>query len=122
MITLLAISPSPRCKHNILTLTKKLLFLAKVSNMIYLQWLCVPFLLLNPLSTNIAQTAFNHTFQAPWVGTLEMDKMWNWIDDFLMLVSRIFTLFLFPSTKSELNHMLVEQTTAIDAFQFFNFI
>ncbi|XP_030290100.1 high-affinity choline transporter 1-like isoform X3 [Sparus aurata] len=48
-------------------------------------WLCVPFLLLNPLSTNIAQTAFNHTFQAPWVGTLEMDKMWNWIDDFLML-------------------------------------
>lgn len=90
--------------------------------MIYLQWLCVPFLLLNPLSTNIAQTAFNHTFQAPWVGTLEMDKMWNWIDDFLMLVSRIFTLFLFPSTKSELNHMLVEQTTAIDAFQFFNFM
>ncbi|KAM8771472.1 high-affinity choline transporter 1-like [Acanthopagrus schlegelii] len=48
-------------------------------------WLCVPFLLLNPISTNIAQTAFNHTFQVPWIGTLEIDEMWNWIDDFLML-------------------------------------
>ncbi|XP_073330497.1 high-affinity choline transporter 1-like [Pagrus major] len=48
-------------------------------------WLCVPFLLLNPISTNIAQTAFNHTFQVPWVGTLEMDRIWNWVDDFLMI-------------------------------------
>ncbi|KAM6941040.1 high-affinity choline transporter 1-like [Lycodopsis pacificus] len=48
-------------------------------------WLCVPFLLLNPISTNIAQTAFNHTFQEPWVGTLEQDKVWKWIDDFLMI-------------------------------------
>ncbi|XP_029286826.1 high affinity choline transporter 1-like [Cottoperca gobio] len=48
-------------------------------------WLCVPFLLLNPSSTNIALTAFNHTFQEPWVGTLEQDRVWNWIDDFLMI-------------------------------------
>ncbi|XP_068590811.1 high-affinity choline transporter 1-like [Cebidichthys violaceus] len=48
-------------------------------------WLCVPFLLLNPISTNIAQTAFNHTFQEPWVGTLDQDKVWKWIDDFLMI-------------------------------------
>ncbi|XP_033481092.2 high-affinity choline transporter 1-like [Epinephelus lanceolatus] len=48
-------------------------------------WLCIPFLLLNPASTNIAQTAFNHTFQEPWVGTLEQDKIWKWIDDFLMI-------------------------------------
>ncbi|XP_047433110.1 high-affinity choline transporter 1-like isoform X1 [Mugil cephalus] len=48
-------------------------------------WLCVPFLLLNNLSLNIAQTAFNHTFQEPWVGTLEQDSVWKWIDDFLML-------------------------------------
>ncbi|XP_074487070.1 high affinity choline transporter 1-like [Sebastes fasciatus] len=46
---------------------------------------CVPFLLLNPTSRNIAQTAFNHTFQEPWVGTLEQDKVWKWIDDFLMI-------------------------------------
>ncbi|XP_049900237.1 high-affinity choline transporter 1-like isoform X2 [Epinephelus moara] len=48
-------------------------------------WLCIPFLLLNPTSTNIAQTAFNHTFQEPWVRTLEQDKIWKWIDDFLMI-------------------------------------
>ncbi|XP_062294160.1 high-affinity choline transporter 1-like [Scomber scombrus] len=48
-------------------------------------WLCIPFLLLNPHSTNIAQTAFNYTFQEPWVGTLERDDVWRWIDDFLML-------------------------------------
>ncbi|XP_023258294.1 high affinity choline transporter 1-like [Seriola lalandi dorsalis] len=48
-------------------------------------WLCVPFLLLNPISTNIAQTAFNHTFQEPWVGTLEQNKVLRWTDDFLML-------------------------------------
>ncbi|XP_040002954.1 high-affinity choline transporter 1-like isoform X2 [Xiphias gladius] len=47
--------------------------------------LCIPFLLLNPKSTNIAQTAFNHTFQEPWVGTLDKDRVWKWIDDFLML-------------------------------------
>ncbi|XP_071773249.2 high affinity choline transporter 1-like [Centroberyx gerrardi] len=49
-------------------------------------WMCVPFLLLNPASINIAQTAFNHTYQAPWIGTLELDQVWKWIDDFLMLV------------------------------------
>lgn len=54
---------------------------------ICLQWLCVPFLLLSPTSANIAHTAFNHTFQEPWIGTLEQDKVWKWIDDFLMLVS-----------------------------------
>ncbi|XP_010778792.1 high affinity choline transporter 1-like [Notothenia coriiceps] len=50
-------------------------------------WLCVPFLLLNPSSTNIAQTAFNHTLHEPWVGTLRQDQVWKWIDDFLMIVS-----------------------------------
>ncbi|KAM4604282.1 high affinity choline transporter 1-like isoform 2-T4 [Polymixia lowei] len=48
-------------------------------------WLCVPFLLLNPTSTDISQTAFNHTYQGPWIGTLESDQVWRWIDDFLML-------------------------------------
>ncbi|XP_017287917.1 high-affinity choline transporter 1 [Kryptolebias marmoratus] len=48
-------------------------------------WLCVPFLLLNKTSVNIAETAFNHTFQEPWVGSLDRDRVWEWIDDFLML-------------------------------------
>uniref|UniRef100_A0AAV2LJK7 High affinity choline transporter 1-like n=1 Tax=Knipowitschia caucasica TaxID=637954 RepID=A0AAV2LJK7_KNICA len=48
-------------------------------------WLCVPFLLINPKSLNIAQTAFNHTYQSPWMGTLEPATACKWIDDFLML-------------------------------------
>ncbi|KAM7418500.1 hypothetical protein PAMA_015900 [Pampus argenteus] len=48
-------------------------------------WLCIPFLLLHPNTSNIAQTAFNHTYQQPWVGTLEQDMVWKWMDDFLML-------------------------------------
>ncbi|XP_008285984.1 high-affinity choline transporter 1-like [Stegastes partitus] len=48
-------------------------------------WLCVPFLMLNNASISIAQTAFNHTFQEPWVGSLDLDSVWRWIDDFLML-------------------------------------
>ncbi|XP_034544268.1 high-affinity choline transporter 1-like [Notolabrus celidotus] len=48
-------------------------------------WLCIPFLLLNPTSTSIALTAFNNTFQEPWVGKLDLGNFWKWIDDFLML-------------------------------------
>lgn len=51
------------------------------------QWLCVPFLLASPFSVSIVETAFNGTFQEPWVGTLELDDVWKWMDDFLMLVS-----------------------------------
>ncbi|XP_062243350.1 high affinity choline transporter 1-like [Platichthys flesus] len=48
-------------------------------------WLCIPFLLVNPTSANIFQTAINNTFQEPWVGSLEHNKVWKWIDDFLLL-------------------------------------
>lgn len=48
-------------------------------------WLCVPFLMVNPRSVDIAQTAFNHMYQSPWVGTLELESVWKWMDDFLML-------------------------------------
>ncbi|XP_061580756.1 high affinity choline transporter 1-like isoform X2 [Cololabis saira] len=48
-------------------------------------WLCVPFLLVNNTAMSITKTAFNHTFQEPWVGTLDKDSVWKWIDDFLML-------------------------------------
>lgn len=51
------------------------------------QWLCVPFLLASPFAASIVETAFNGTFQEPWVGTLERDDVWKWLDDFLMLVS-----------------------------------
>uniref|UniRef100_A0A8C6TC80 High affinity choline transporter 1-like n=1 Tax=Neogobius melanostomus TaxID=47308 RepID=A0A8C6TC80_9GOBI len=48
-------------------------------------WLCVPFLMVNPKSVDIALTAFNYTYQSPWVGTLEAESVWKWMDDFLML-------------------------------------
>lgn len=41
----------------------------------------------NPNSVDISLTAFNETFQAPWVGRLEAQDAGKWIDDFLVLVS-----------------------------------
>ncbi|XP_036979982.1 high-affinity choline transporter 1-like isoform X4 [Acanthopagrus latus] len=48
-------------------------------------WLCIPFLFMSPTSVDITTTSFNHTFQAPWVGTLTADRAWRWIDIFLLL-------------------------------------
>uniref|UniRef100_A0A4W6BTM4 Uncharacterized protein n=1 Tax=Lates calcarifer TaxID=8187 RepID=A0A4W6BTM4_LATCA len=48
-------------------------------------WLCVPFALMNPAVLDITETAYNSTFQSPWVGTLEADRAWRWIDNFLLL-------------------------------------
>ncbi|XP_060896351.1 high-affinity choline transporter 1-like [Labrus mixtus] len=48
-------------------------------------WLCVPFLLMSPTAVDITTTSFNHTFQAPWVGTVTADRAWRWIDIFLLL-------------------------------------
>ena len=36
---------------------------------------------------DITLTAFNETFQAPWVGKLELRDAGKWIDDFMVLVS-----------------------------------
>ncbi|XP_062334097.1 high affinity choline transporter 1-like [Osmerus eperlanus] len=48
-------------------------------------WVCVPFLLTSPNSLDISLTAFNATFQAPWVGKLEAQDAGKWIDDFMVL-------------------------------------
>ncbi|XP_029950592.1 high affinity choline transporter 1-like [Salarias fasciatus] len=48
-------------------------------------WVCVPFLLTNPHSVDISLTAYNQTFQAPWVGTVELDQAGKWFDDFMLL-------------------------------------
>ncbi|KAG7238459.1 hypothetical protein INR49_030853 [Caranx melampygus] len=48
-------------------------------------WLCVPFALMSPAVMDITETAYNNTFQSPWVGTLEADRAWRWIDNFLLL-------------------------------------
>lgn len=51
-----------------------------------LQWLCVPFLFMNLSTVDITTTSFNHTFQAPWVGSLTASTAWRWLDIFLLLV------------------------------------
>ncbi|KAM6922404.1 high-affinity choline transporter 1-like [Lycodopsis pacificus] len=48
-------------------------------------WLCVPFAMMGPAVVDIAETAYNSTFQSPWVGTLGADRAWRWIDNFLLL-------------------------------------
>ncbi|KAM4621571.1 high-affinity choline transporter 1-like [Polymixia lowei] len=48
-------------------------------------WLCVPFILTNPLSVDITKTALNYTFQAPWTGKVDAEIAWRWIDNFLLL-------------------------------------
>ncbi|MEQ2305205.1 hypothetical protein AMECASPLE_035344, partial [Ameca splendens] len=48
-------------------------------------YVCVPFLLTNPHSMDISLTAYNQTFQAPWVGTVELNEAGKWFDDFMLL-------------------------------------
>ncbi|KAI9526707.1 hypothetical protein NQZ68_036500 [Dissostichus eleginoides] len=48
-------------------------------------WLCVPFILMSPHSTDINKTALNFTYQAPWIGSVDKDRAWRWIDNFLLL-------------------------------------
>ncbi|XP_037546013.1 high affinity choline transporter 1-like [Nematolebias whitei] len=48
-------------------------------------WVCVPFLLTNPHSVDISLTAYNQTFQDPWVGSVELNEAGKWFDDFMLL-------------------------------------
>ncbi|KAM9357029.1 high-affinity choline transporter 1-like [Symphorus nematophorus] len=48
-------------------------------------WLCVPFVLMNPHSADITKTAFTFTYQAPWIGSVDEERAWRWIDNFLIL-------------------------------------
>ncbi|KAM8848426.1 high affinity choline transporter 1-like [Synchiropus picturatus] len=48
-------------------------------------WLCVPFVLMSEHSLDITQTALNFTYQEPWVGSIDTDRVWNWLDQLLLL-------------------------------------
>ncbi|XP_030604389.1 high-affinity choline transporter 1-like [Archocentrus centrarchus] len=48
-------------------------------------WICVPFVMMNPHSLDISQTLMNNPFHAPWIGRLELKRIWIVIDDFLYL-------------------------------------
>ncbi|XP_028279795.1 high-affinity choline transporter 1-like [Parambassis ranga] len=47
--------------------------------------LCVPFVMMNPSTSNIGQTLMNNTLHSPWIGKLELKRTWIIIDDFLYL-------------------------------------
>lgn len=44
--------------------------------------------MMGPAVVDITETAYNSTFQSPWVGSLEANRAWTWIDNFLLLVRR----------------------------------
>ncbi|XP_070712044.1 high-affinity choline transporter 1-like [Pempheris klunzingeri] len=48
-------------------------------------WLCVPFVLMSDVYTDVTKTAFNHTYQAPWLGQLQSNEVGSWIDHFLVM-------------------------------------
>ncbi|XP_068446852.1 high-affinity choline transporter 1-like [Clinocottus analis] len=48
-------------------------------------WLCVPFVLNSDVYTDISETAFNHTHHSSWLGHVESDEVWRWIDQFLVM-------------------------------------
>lgn len=52
------------------------------------QWICVPFVLMNPNTLNIGQTLMNNTLHAPWIGEMELKKTWIMIDEFLFFVRK----------------------------------
>ncbi|XP_042274568.1 high-affinity choline transporter 1-like isoform X1 [Thunnus maccoyii] len=57
----------------------------QLSLIFFSMWLCVPFILTNPHSADITETAFNFTYQAPWIGSVDKERAWGWIDNFLLL-------------------------------------
>lgn len=52
-----------------------------------LQWVCVPFVLMNTHTRDITQTLMNNTLHAPWIGHPDLTRIWVMMDDFLVLVS-----------------------------------
>ncbi|XP_068167948.1 high affinity choline transporter 1-like [Antennarius striatus] len=48
-------------------------------------WLCVPFVMISGIYTDIIETAVNNTYQAPWLGHLESLDVGQWIDHFLVM-------------------------------------
>ncbi|MBN3316911.1 SC5A7 protein, partial [Atractosteus spatula] len=54
-------------------------------NILRKTWLCVPFTLLSPASTDIAYTAVNELYQSPWIGKIEPTELGRWLDDVLLV-------------------------------------
>ncbi|KAK7922417.1 hypothetical protein WMY93_009319 [Mugilogobius chulae] len=48
-------------------------------------WLCVPFVLMSPQADNITKTAHTFVYQSPWIGSVDNQNVWIWLDNFLLL-------------------------------------
>lgn len=78
-----------------------------VSLCLCVQWVCVPFLMTSPHSVDISLTAYNQTFQAPWVGTVELNEAGKWFDDFMLLVSGVGRVIIYHhSGYAKLNRLV----------------
>lgn len=54
----------------------------------YLQWVCVPFVVTNPATSNITEAALTSLYQEPWMGKLEPEDIGTWMDELLFLVRK----------------------------------
>lgn len=54
----------------------------------YLQWVCVPFVVTNPATSNITDAALTSLYQEPWMGKLEPEDIGTWMDELLFLVRK----------------------------------
>lgn len=52
------------------------------------QWICVPFVLMNPSTLDISQTLMNNTLHAPWIGQPELKRAWIMFDQFICIVRK----------------------------------
>ncbi|XP_061139106.1 high affinity choline transporter 1-like isoform X1 [Syngnathus typhle] len=49
-------------------------------------WLCIPFMILSPVVTDLVQTAqLNHSSVHSWIGEVKFEDAGKWTDDFLIL-------------------------------------
>lgn len=50
------------------------------------QWISVPFAMSNPAVSDITVSAKEAIYQSPWLGKIEPEDKWLWIDNFCLLV------------------------------------
>ncbi|MBN3299471.1 high affinity choline transporter 1-like [Amia ocellicauda] len=49
-------------------------------------WVSVPFAMSNPAVSDIGVTAVKNVYQEPWLGSIESSDVWNWMDNFFLLM------------------------------------
>lgn len=59
-----------------------------MTQFVFLQWICVPFVLMNPHTMDISQTLTNNTLHAPWIGELQPGNIGVIADDFICFVRK----------------------------------